>query len=237
MNKQDFYRQEYRKINRQWRDSLTVYRDTIDKLTVKNTYVLDIGCGHGNFLKPVYEKTVHTYGVDPNKDALAKNKLIKNKVVGVVEYLPFRNNFFDLVVSEWVLEHLDNPERAFREIYRVLKPGGKVIFLTPNVWNYNVWIIRLIPNFLHSLFTTKLYGRQEGDTYPVRYKINSVKKIAEILVPLGFKKSQVILNGDPSYISFNRPLFALACLVEKILDFKPFRLGKVHIIGIYKKLS
>lgn len=235
MRKQEFYRQEYRRLKTDWRDSLTIYRDVINQQTNTETRILDIGCGHGDFLKPVYDKTPHTYGVDPDQEALDKNTLIKNKVVGVVENLPFESNFFDLVVSEFVLEHLDNPNKAFREIYRVLKPGGKVVFLTPNVWNYNVWIIRMIPNGLHDFFTRKLYDRQEGDTYPVRYKINSVKKIAKTLEPIGFKKSQVILNGDPTYISFNRPLFALGCLLEKILDLKPLKSGKVHLIGVYEK--
>lgn len=235
MRKQEFYRQEYRRLKTDWRDSLTIYRDVINQATTAETRILDMGCGHGDFLKPVYDKTPHTYGVDPDKDALDKNTLIKNKVVGIVENLPFESNFFDLVVSEFVLEHLNNPDKAFREIYRVLKPGGRVVFLTPNVWNYNVWIIRMIPNSFHDFFTRKLYDRQEGDTYPVRYKINSVKKIAKTLEPIGFKKSQVILNGDPSYISFNRPLFALGRLFEKILDLRPFNFAKVHLIGIYEK--
>lgn len=235
MNKQEFYRKEYHRLNPDWQDSLTIYRDTIDQFTHTGTKLLDIGCGHGQFLKPVYDKTIHTYGVDPDQAALDKNTLIKNKVVGFVEKLPFENNFFDLVISEWVLEHLDNPKQAFSEIYRVLKPGGKVVFLTPNVWNYNVWIIRLIPNRLHSFFTKKLYQRQEGDTYPVRYKINSLNKLTKTLTPIGFKKIKVILNGDPSYISFNKPLFVLACLIEKILNIKALHFAKVHLIGIYQK--
>jgi len=235
MRKQEYYRQEYRRLKPDWRDSLTIYRNLIGKATNGGTRILDVGCGHGDFLKPVYDKTPHTYGVDPDKNALDKNTLIKNKVVGTVEDLPFESNFFDLVVSAWVLEHLPDPEKAFREINRVLKPGGKIVFLTPNVWNYNTWIIRTIPNRFHNFFTRKLYDRQEGDTYPVHYKINSVKKIAKTLEPMGFKKSQLILNDDPSYISFNRPLFALACLLEKILDFKPLNFAKVHLIGVYEK--
>jgi len=143
--------------------------------------------------------------------------------------------FFDLVVSAWVLEHLDHPEQVFREIYRVLKPGGKVIFLTPNIWNYNVWVIRMIPNRFHAFFTRKLYGRQANDTYQVRYKINSVNKIDRTLLPIGFKKAQVILNGDPSYISFNKLLFKFARYVESLLDTGFLKTAKVHLISTYQK--
>ncbi len=235
MNRQEFFRQEYRRLKPSWCNSLIIYRDIIDNYINTETKILDIGCGHGDFWKPVYDKTLYSYGIDPDQTALDKNIYIKNKIVGIVENLPFENNFFDIVVAAWVLEHLADPEKAFREVYRVLKPGGKVIFLTPNVWNYNVWIIHLIPDRFHDFFTKRLYNRQENDTYPKQYKINSVKKIAKILEPIGFKKSQLILNGDPSYISFNRLLFKFACLLERILDLKPFNIAKVHLIGVYEK--
>lgn len=235
MRKQEFYRQEYGRLKPDWRDSQTIYRDIINKLTTAETHILDVGCGHGDFMKPVYDKTIHTYGVDPDKAALDKNTFIQNKIVGDANSLPFKSDFFDIAVSAWVLEHLPDPKKAFKEIYRVLKPGGKVVFLTPNSWNYNVWIIRLIPEIFHEFLTKRLYDRQDHDTYPKKYKINSVEKIKKTLGSIGFNKSQLILNGDPSYISFNRPLFAFARFIEKVLDLKPFRFGKVHIIGVFEK--
>ena len=235
MNKQEHYRQEYRCLKPHWQDSLVIYRNLIDSYTNSETKILDIGCGHGDFLKSIHDKTIYSYGIDPDKEALLKNTFIKNKTVGTVEKLPFESNSFDLVVSAWVLEHLQDSQKAFQEIFRVLKPNGKVVFLTPNVWNYNVWIIRLIPEKFHSFFTRKLYDRQEHDTYPKLYKINSVKKIVKTLEPIGFKKSQFVLNGDPSYASFNSILFKFACLLERILDWKPLRFAKVHIIGVYEK--
>ena len=235
MTKQDFYRQEYRKIKPGWRDSLEIYRDLIDKEMTPTTRVLDIGCGHGDFLKEVYSKTPQIYGLDPDARALEKNTFIQNKVVGVVEKLPFENSVFDLVVMAWVMEHLKEPRVAFGEIYRALKPGGKVIFLTPNVWNYNVWIIRLIPEKFHDFFTRKLYGRQENDTFKKYYRVNSAKKINQTLGAVGFKKSRLIFNGDPSYISFNKILFKFACFLEKILDLKYFQRAKVHVIGVVEK--
>ena len=235
MHKQELFKQKYRNINPKWRESHAIYRNIIAKEVNSDTRILDVGCGHKSYMKTVYDKTPHTFGIDPDKEALNKNNLINNKIVGFVSNLPFEDDYFDLVVSEWVLEHLKNPEKAFQEIYRVLKPDGKVVFLTPNALNYNVWIIRTIPNRFHSFFTKKLYGRKEEDTYPVYYKINSVMKITKILGSIGFKKCELILNGDPTYISFNRPLFAFAILLEKLLNLKPFRFAKVHIIGVFKK--
>ncbi len=235
MTRQEYYQQAYRRRKPSWQDSLAVYRDVIDNYTDEDTRILDIGCGHGDFLRDVYARTPHTYGVDPDADALKLNTIIKHTAVGTAESLPFADNFFDLAVSAFVLEHLDHPIPGFREIYRVLKPGGKVIFLTPNTYNYNVWIIRAIPNRFHDFLTRRLYHRQEHDTYPVRYRANSARRIDRTLLPLGYRKVQMIFNGDPSYISLNQPLFRFACLLEAVLDRPALQCARVHLIGIYQK--
>lgn len=234
-NRQEFYRQKYRVLNPEWQDSLAIYKDIIVQNINKKTRLLDLGCGHSDFMKEAYNKTEHTYGIDSDRKAIEKNKIIKNKIVGFADRMPFADNFFDLVVSAWVMEHLNNSDKVFKEIYRVLKPEGKIIFLTPNVWNYNVWIIRIIPEIFHKPLVSYFYSRQENDTYPKKYKLNSVRKIDKTLLPIGLKKDQLILNGDPSYISFNKPLFRFACLIEKLLNKKSFSFTKVHIIGVYQK--
>jgi len=234
-SKQEFYRFEYKKVNPNWRTSLELYIDAIDHHVCSDTRILDIGCGHADFLKTVYARTPNTYGIDPDADALEKNEIVKNKITGSAEKLPFPDSSFDIVVSAWVLEHLKNPLKTFKEIHRVLSPGGKVIFLTPNAWNFNVWMIRMVPEKFHDFFTQKLYNRQENDTYPKQYKINTLKKIDKILGAAGLRKHSTTMNGDPSYISFNKPLFKMSCLIEKMLDNRVLNNAKVHIIGIYEK--
>lgn len=236
MNKQSLYRNKYKEINPKWEESTTIYHNLISNSVTKDTYLLDVGCGHSDLLSDIYSKTQHTYGIDPDLSAINRNAQIRNLSKSFVEKMPFEDNFFDLVVCAWVLEHIRDPEKAFREIYRVLKPQGKVIFLTPNVLNYNVWIIRLIPERFHECIVSKLYNRQEHDTFSKKYKINSPNKINRVLSSIGYKKVNLILNGDPSYISFNLFTFYIALLLEKILDIKIFRNFKVHIIGEYRKV-
>ncbi|MBU1445759.1 class I SAM-dependent methyltransferase, partial [Patescibacteria group bacterium] len=227
MSKQEHYRSRYKRNHPEWIDSMTIYGDLIDKEVKVGTKVLDIGCGHGEFLKDIYSRTEGTYGLDPDEAGLKKNTIIKHKNVGLADEIPFENNFFDVVVSAWVLEHVADPEKVFGEIYRVLKPGGKVIFITPNSWNYIVWINRLIPDKFHDYLTKKLYGRQENDTFKVHYRVNSVGKIEKILSKIGFKKSRIIVNGDPTYISFSNILFHISCLIEWVLNLRPFQKTKV----------
>ena len=154
------------------------------------------------------------------------------RVVGSGEDLPFAAGAFDVVASAWVLEHLDLPGLVFSEVHRVLAPGGSFIFLTPNAWNYNAWMIRAIPHRWHAGITRRLYGRGEGDAYPVRYRANSGARLHRLLNAAGFTHADLAYNGDPSYIAFNRPLLEVAVGIEHVLATPRLRGAQVHILGV-----
>lgn len=102
----------------------------------KQQKILEIGCGRGEFLNEFALYGLEAHGVDlsdyclnffPNLN-FKKNDLSKEK-------LPYEDNSFDIIYSKSVIEHFYYPEKIFVEIYRVLKPGGVVITLTPE-WRY-----------------------------------------------------------------------------------------------------
>lgn len=235
MNRQEYYRQQYGRRKPGWRHSLFIFRDVMDRYVFPAARVLDIGCGHADFLAPTYRRAPFTLGLDPDTHALGKNTTVSHRAAGLAGALPFGGGVFDVVTSVWLCEHLDDPVRAFREMCRVLKPGGHVIFLTPNAWNYNTWLIRLTPHALHDLLSRKLHGRQSRDTYPVRYRFNTARTIDRALGAIGFRRAELIFHGDPTYISFNRPLFELASAVERLLDSPALQPARVHLIGVYQK--
>lgn len=235
MSQQEFYRQCYRQCQQTWRDSVAIHRDLVEQRTSPATRLLDIGCGHGDVLRQAYAASAQAVGLDPDIHALQQNTMLSLKIGGDGRHLPFRDASFDLITMAWVLEHVKNPGPFLAELWRVLAPGGQVVFLTPNVWNYNVWLIRAVPNRLHPILTQRLYGRQEHDTYPVEYRINSMKQLARHFTAAGFEQEAVITNGDPSYISFSPWLFRLACWIEAVIDHPSLQWARVHLLGIYRK--
>jgi SAM-dependent methyltransferase len=134
----------------------------------------------------------------------------------------------------WVLEHLPDPSRVFLEFRRVLTAGGGVVFVTPNSWNSNAWLIRMVPNAFHASFTVRLYGRPAEDTYPTRYRLNSLRRLRSTLPRIGYERERIILNGDPTYIAFNQPLFRPSVLLERLCDLPLLRRARVHIVGAYR---
>ena len=71
---------------------------------------------------------------------MAKSKRLKNIHLASIERLPFKNDYFDVILILDVIEHVQDDRLALSEVYRVLKPGGIAIFNTPAfkfLWSYH----------------------------------------------------------------------------------------------------
>jgi ubiquinone/menaquinone biosynthesis C-methylase UbiE len=112
---------------------------TVEQALIKSSdSVLDVGCGTGEvtLLAKTRAKEGKTYGIDPAPEmiAVARNKAARKKLdvdfrVGVIEALPFADSSIDVVTSSLMMHHLpeDLKVRGLAEIYRVLKPGGRLL--------------------------------------------------------------------------------------------------------------
>jgi SAM-dependent methyltransferase len=98
----------------------------------ENDKLLEIGCGRGDFLNEFKKKKLDVYGVDQSDYSQNFFSDLNFKKFDITKgRLPFEDNFFDVIYSKSFIEHLYFPEIVFKESYRVLKPGGKIITLTP----------------------------------------------------------------------------------------------------------
>lgn len=101
-----------------------------------NKTVLDVGCGNGYVLSHYAAQGASVFGVDITQAAI---DLTKKRFDGLnfrgdfrvadAQDLPFPENTFDCVCSMGVLHHVPDTQRAVDEIYRVLKPGGRLIVM------------------------------------------------------------------------------------------------------------
>ena len=90
--------------------------------------LLDVGCGRRPYEKTYFANASHYVGMDYLSDRSCPD------VVGSATDIPFPENSFDTVVSTEVLEHVPDPAKAIREMFRVVRPGGYVILTTPMYW-------------------------------------------------------------------------------------------------------
>jgi len=99
----------------------------------KGMKFLEIGCGRGEFLQAFYNLGLDCCGVDLCESAKEFSSQLDIRRVDITsEQLPFRDDSFDVVYHKSLIEHLYSPHNLMKETYRVLKPGGQVIFLTPD---------------------------------------------------------------------------------------------------------
>ncbi len=92
---------------------------------------LDVGCAYGFVVELLSGLGYEAVGIDISSYAVRKGSVL-GLIRADVESLPFKSGSFDLVTCFAVLEHLLRPDKALREVYRVLKPGGVVVATTPN---------------------------------------------------------------------------------------------------------
>ncbi len=113
-------------------------RDMIDILLSrcckkgKSLKILSLGAGTGTDLE-ILNKYGEVYVIDINKNALnlISKKLCYEKKIANACKLPYKDNFFDIVTSFDVFEHITNDFRAISEARRVLKKGGYLVFSVP----------------------------------------------------------------------------------------------------------
>lgn len=106
--------------------------------------ILDIGYGSGYFLKAAAQADLDTYGVDISEEGMkiAQKTSPNSKLfIGKGEDLKFEDNFFDHVSCIGVLEHFMDIEKGIKEMKRVIKPGGTLLILVPNI-NFLYWKFR-----------------------------------------------------------------------------------------------
>lgn len=234
MGKQWLDKKLYPDVQDRWDDK--IFRKIILEYLNSDSKLLDLGAGSGRVSEMNFRDQVNkVYGVDPDPN-IKDNPYIDESIVGKGEELPYNNNYFEVIISDNVLEHLTNPEEVFEEVNRILKPGGYFIFKTPNKYHYMPLIARLTPHVFHEWVNEKR-GRDVEDTFPTQYLANSKKDIKVLASKTDFIVDRIELyEGRPEYLRFSSPTYLLGWLYERIVN-KTEALENLRIllVGVLKK--
>ena len=235
LSRQEIYRARYRARRPGWRPAGEAFNALLEPLLTPATRALDAGCGRFGVLGRFQDRVGLAIGVDQDFPSLRENLILSLRVQARLEALPFPMHTFDLILCTWVIEHLPEPERAFQEIARTLRPGGHFLLLTPNVRHPLMILGRWIPRGWRPALVERLYGRAPRDTFPVFYRANTPGKLRRLLHEAGLREIAWFEIEDPTYLAFHPLLFALAALYERLTAWPPLRGWRIHLVGLFRK--
>lgn len=181
----------------------------------KQGRVLDVGCGPAILAEGLLEQKFNVWGIDPSRKMIdiGKKRLSNphakklHLAVGEAEELNFSNSSFDIVICLGVLEYLENPVKAIKEMDRVLKKNGRLIVSFPNaVSPFNLIDFSLLVLFRYFVQIARLLFKLAGRELKMNPKrillsgsIESRKysawKIKKILKLMDYEKFTVKYHG------------------------------------------
>lgn len=228
--KEYVYSKTHERICEEFATSRKRYLEKI-LVTIQAKRVLVLGCGEGSFARMIKTVTqADVYGIDYSRTGI---KLSKEKKISVVRAdlnkgIPFPDNNFDLVISDQLLEHINNTDYLLQESYRVLKKSGYTIVITPNLscWmNRILFPLGLYPIFLEVSTKDKTLGQGflrkfmlEEDVVG-HIRVFNLPALTDMLQSQKFK----IVNktGIPLSFDLPMPLKPIYSLVDGLFAKKP----------------
>jgi ubiquinone/menaquinone biosynthesis C-methylase UbiE len=212
------------------------YRDLIRKHLEPGQRLLDAGCGRYMAFCKEFCDIAEVVGIDCESALETKNNCAPFAVRGDISRLPFPDGYFDMIISRSVIEHLEDPPEVFKEFCRVLRPGGKVIILTPNKYDYVSLIAALTPYSLHRRLVSKLFQVSEDDVFPTLYRANTFSSIRKAFRAAGLIEKQMTGIGHyPAYLMFSPVLFRLGVVYERLISLDSLKGMRGTILGLFEK--
>ncbi len=152
----------------------------------KQKVYLDVGCGSGNYTSAIFEQGFNIQGIDIStgmlEKAKAKNPNIK-WLQGDAMHLPLQDKTYDGAICILATHHIQDIDKAFKEVYRILKKGRFVLFTAFPEQMLNYWLVEYFPKLM----------RKAAD------KMSTFEKMSQALSDAGFEE----IREHPYFIKPN----------------------------------
>jgi SAM-dependent methyltransferase len=204
------------------------FHSRVNALLKPGMTVVDLGAGRGTVfhtgVDSYYErllrlqgKVERVIGIDVDAGIVDHPYLDERHVIDPAAPLPCPEDSVDLVVADWVLEHVQDPARIASEIDRVLKPGGWFCARTPNRWGYVGIMVRLIPNAFHKALLRYLQRhRSAEDVFPTVYRLNSLRDLHRYFPVDRWRHFSYRSNPSPKYFGQSAFIFHSIALYQSL---------------------
>jgi SAM-dependent methyltransferase len=184
--------------------------------------VLNLGAGPptNNPLRILKGEVAEVVGADIDPIVLDNPELTEACVIEAGK-LPLADGRFDLVFSDYVLEHVEDPAGFLAEVHRVLKPGGHFFFRTPNLFHYVTMVSALTPHKVHTAVANKARHLDEDthEPWPTFYRMNRPGRLRGQAQKAGFRETDLrMIECEPSYLVFHPVPFYAGVAYERLVN-------------------
>ena len=233
LDQQNRLRERYRLENNGWQPATERFAAAVRASLTPESRLLDLGCGRGGLVEQLDHPLRQVIGLDPDFPSLREHRLDLPRCQGFSDRLPFATRSFDLIFATWLLEHLARPAADLAEIGRVLRPGGRFVFITPNKDHPIALLNRSLGRFnrLQGTLVQRLYGRQPDDTFATWYRANREADLRKMGTVAGLQLETLAYIHDPTYLAFHPALFKPLARLNKFVPQK----RAIHLVGSMRK--
>jgi SAM-dependent methyltransferase len=235
---QEQYVSKFYDRSRGWVDGTTEFHDLCRAVLPPGTRILEVGAGPSNPTSCFLAALGSLHGIDPDPAVRDNTALTSATVLGSRSF-PFADGSFDACVSNYVLEHVEDPVAHFAEVSRVLAPGGVYCFRTPNRYHYVTAVAQLTPHWFHVLVANRLRNSpaELADPHPTHYRANSQKDLRRLAAAAGLSVEKLsLIEKEPSYGMSSRLLFLAFMAYERLVNTTDLAANlRVNILGVLRK--
>lgn len=216
-----------------------IYEATVANAVVPGCDWLDVGGGSSPFpdnpklAEELAARANRFVGVDPSPNVF-DNPYTREKHQAFIEDYASPTPF-DLATLRMVAEHVTDPAAVIGALARLVKPGGRVIVLTVDLWSPITVLSRLVPFELHYPVKRFLWGGEEKDTFPTAYRMNTRRELKKLFVRGGFREAEFAWVDDCSATSRFPFLNTLELLARKVLRAVAMRYPECNLLGVYRR--
>jgi SAM-dependent methyltransferase len=216
------------------------YETTVDRLVDQECFWIDVGGGASLFpnnpalAKSLADRCSLLVGVDPS-DNIAENSLVQERAQCFIEDYEDQRQF-DVATLRMVAEHIQHPERVVASLARLMKPGGKVVVLTPNRWSITSIAASVLPYRMHQLLTGFLWKTRDEDVFPTVYAMNTRRQLRAVFEQGGFKEAAFSHLDNCGILQRFRWLYFGELLAWRAFRACGLKYPQNNLLGVYEKL-
>jgi SAM-dependent methyltransferase len=206
-------------------DGTIEFYGRINSIIKPTDVVLDLGAGRGAWLteetcetkrriRDIKTKVMKLIGVDVDPAVLSNAATSENYLMRDGR-IPLPSNSADVIILNYVLEHVLAVDSFTQEIDRVLKPGGFVCARTPHKFHYVSLLARIFPSRHHSrVLRFAQRDRKSEDIFPTAHRLNTINSISAAFPT--YESYSYLYAAEPSYYFQSKVIYVVFTWVHRV---------------------